>query len=87
MSLRLKNPTSAATREVVGFRLSAENILGHMSAGTVNDKDPATDKSTGGGINSFSGYLKVTTTPVMLLLTLRCLEQHRSDYLCKDYSS
>ena len=60
----VKNPTSAATREVVGFRLSAENILGHMSAGTINDKDPATEKSTGGGINSFSGYLQVATTPV-----------------------
>lgn len=60
----IKNPTSASLREMAGFRLSAENILGHMSAGTVNDKDTVTEKSTGGGINTFSGYIQVATTPV-----------------------
>lgn len=60
----IKNPTSAATREVVGFRLSAEEILGHMSAGVTNDKNPTTEKSTGGGINMYSGYIKVAPTPV-----------------------
>lgn len=60
----IKNPNSASTREIAGFRLSAENILGHMSAGTINDKDSTTEKSTGGGINTFSGYLQVATTPV-----------------------
>lgn len=60
----IKNSGSAATREIVGFRLSAEEILGHMSAGTVNDLDPTTEKSTGGGINTYSGYLKVSETPV-----------------------
>ncbi len=59
----IKNPNSASTREVVGFRLSAEDILGHMSAGTVNDID-SNGLSTGGGIKSFSGYIKVGTTPV-----------------------
>lgn len=59
----IKNPTTAATREVVGFRLSAEEILGYMSAGTVNDID-SNGLSTGGGINSFSGYIKVGKTPV-----------------------
>ncbi len=58
----IKNPTTAATREIVGFRLSAEEILGYMSAGTVNDN--VSGFSTGGGINSFSGYLKVGNTPV-----------------------
>ncbi|WP_151980034.1 hypothetical protein [Acinetobacter guerrae] len=54
----IKNPTSASQREVVGFRLSAEDILGYLSAGTSNTADP-TD-----GIKSFSGYLKVAQTPV-----------------------
>lgn len=64
LEFAIKNPTSASTREVVGFRLSAEDILGHLSAGTANDYDPATQKSTGGGINSFSGYIQVAPTPV-----------------------
>lgn len=59
----IKNEGTAATREVVGFRLSAEEILGHMSAGTVNDE--VGGFSTGGGINSFSGYIKVGQTPVL----------------------
>ncbi|ENW99391.1 hypothetical protein F900_02557 [Acinetobacter modestus] len=60
----IKNPTSAALREVAGFRLSAEDILGHLSAGTLNDYNAATQKSTGGGINTFSGYIQVAPTPV-----------------------
>lgn len=59
----IKNPNSASTREVVGFRFSAEDILGYMSAGTVNDKG-SNDLSTGGGINTFSGYIGVANTPV-----------------------
>lgn len=58
----IKNAGSASTREVVGFRLSAEEILGHMSAGTANDN--VGGLSTGGGINSFSGYMAVGVTPV-----------------------
>ncbi|MCH4246362.1 MAG: hypothetical protein LKF82_00765 [Acinetobacter populi] len=54
----IKNPDNAATREIVGFRLSAEEILGYLSAGTANVANP-TD-----GIKSFSGYLKVAQTPV-----------------------
>lgn len=59
----IKNPGIAAQREVIGFRLSAEDILGHMSAGTINDKN-GSDVSTGGGIHSFSGYIRVGVTPV-----------------------
>ncbi len=54
----IKNPNTAATREVVGFRLSAEDILGYLSAGTSNVLNP-TD-----GIKSFSGFIKVAQTPV-----------------------
>ena len=59
----IKNPNSASMREVVGFRFSAEDILGYMSAGTVNDKG-SNNLSSGGGINSFSGYIGVANTPV-----------------------
>ncbi|MEN8321551.1 hypothetical protein [Acinetobacter junii] len=60
----IKNPQSASTREVSGFRLSAEEILGYLSAGTNNDINSSTGLSTGGGINTFSGFIKVGQTPV-----------------------
>lgn len=47
----IKNPTSAATREVMGFRVSAEKIVGLLTAGT-NDGTP-------NGINTLSGYMKI----------------------------
>ncbi|MCO8067080.1 hypothetical protein [Acinetobacter schindleri] len=47
---------SAATREVVGFRLGAEQILGLLTLGTENTQNP-TD-----GIKSFSGYMKMAQT-------------------------
>lgn len=47
----VKNPNSAATREVLGFRLSAEKIAGLMTMGTENSNDP-------NGLKSFSGYMK-----------------------------
>ncbi|OTG69328.1 hypothetical protein B9T25_01720 [Acinetobacter sp. ANC 4470] len=47
----IKNPTSAASREVLGFRLSAEKISGLMTLGTENSATP-------NGLNSFSGYMK-----------------------------
>ncbi|MGM1004949.1 hypothetical protein [Acinetobacter haemolyticus] len=59
----IKNPNSASTREIAGFRLSAEEILGYLTAGTRNDID-GNGLSTGGGINTFSGFLKVAQTPV-----------------------
>lgn len=50
----IKNPTSAATREVLGFRVSAEKIKGLMTLGTENSATP-------NGINTFSGYMKTKT--------------------------
>ena len=47
----IKNPTSASTREVAGFRVSAEKISGLMTLGTENSDKP-------NGLNSFSGYMK-----------------------------
>lgn len=58
LEFAIKNPTSAATREVVGFRLSAEEVYGYLSAGTANVANP-TD-----GIKTFSGFIKVGQTPV-----------------------
>ena len=51
----IKNPNSAATREVVGIRLSAEKALGLLTIGTENSASP-------NGINSLSGYLKINPT-------------------------
>jgi hypothetical protein len=58
MEFAIKNPNVASLREVVGFRFSAEDILGYLSAGTANVANP-TD-----GIKTFSGYIKVAQTPV-----------------------
>lgn len=48
----IKNPDSASTRQIVGLRLSAEKLVGLLTAGTQNS-------NTTNGINSLSGYLKV----------------------------
>ncbi|WP_179989380.1 hypothetical protein [Acinetobacter sp. YH12252] len=47
---------SASTREVVGFRLGAEEILGLLTLGTDNVQNP------NDGIKSFSGYMKMAQT-------------------------
>ncbi|WP_180106810.1 MULTISPECIES: hypothetical protein [unclassified Acinetobacter] len=51
IEIAIKDPKSAATREVMGFRLSAEKISGLMTLGTENSNTP-------NGINTFSGYMK-----------------------------
>lgn len=48
----IKNPQSSATREVVGYRLSAEKVKGLLTTGIANSAKP-------NGINSLSGYMKV----------------------------
>lgn len=51
----IKNPDSASTRELLGFRLSAEAIEGLMTLGTENSNTP-------NGINSFSGSFRTKET-------------------------
>ena len=54
----IKNPNSASTREVVGLRLSAEQITGLLSAGIENSSKPSqTD-----GIQNMSGFMRVAQT-------------------------
>lgn len=48
----VKNPNSASTREITGFRLSAEQVQGLLTAGTENSTVP-------NGINSISGFLRI----------------------------
>ncbi len=52
----IKNPNSASTREVIGFRTSAEKITGLLTAGTENTNSP-TD-----GIQRLSGYMQIAST-------------------------
>jgi|LULM01.1.fsa_nt_gb hypothetical protein len=54
----IKNPDSAAGREMVGFRLSAESIEGLLTAGLENLDSP----STTDGIQTLSGYMQVAGT-------------------------
>ncbi|MBH2030054.1 MAG: hypothetical protein I8H74_06230 [Moraxellaceae bacterium] len=51
----IKNPNSAATREVVGLNLSAEKAVGLITFGTENS-------ANANGINSLSGYMEVAAT-------------------------
>ena len=51
----IKNPNSASTREMMGFRLSAEKVLGMLTLGEENTGSPD-------GINSLSGALKIKPT-------------------------
>ncbi|MFT0696465.1 hypothetical protein ACDX34_20445, partial [Acinetobacter bereziniae] len=55
LEFAIKNPDAASTREVVGLRLSAEKVLGMLTAGTENSETP-------NGINSLSGFLKTKAT-------------------------
>lgn len=57
----IRNPESAALREVSGIRLSAEQISGLLTAGIEN---MGAGEVTTDGIKSFSGYLQVANTPV-----------------------
>lgn len=50
----IRNGNSTATREILGFRISAEKIAGLMTLGTENSNVP-------NGINTFSGYMKTKT--------------------------
>lgn len=62
----IKNPTSAATREVLGFRVSAEKIKGLMTLGTENSATP-------NGINTFSGYMKTKTASGVAMTEARTM--------------
>ena len=48
----IKNPNTAATREVVGFRIGSEAASGLLTFGTDNTDTP-------NGINSLSGYMSI----------------------------
>lgn len=50
----IRNPESAATREVVGLRLSAEHAKGLLTLGDSNSDTP-------NGINTFSGYMNIAS--------------------------
>ncbi|MGY5392196.1 hypothetical protein [Acinetobacter sp. NigerLNRRAM0016] len=66
LQFAIKNPNSAATREVVGFRVSAEKISGLMTLGTENSATP-------NGINTFSGYMKTKTASGTAVTTQRTM--------------
>lgn len=52
LQFAIKNPDSAAQREVLGVRMSAEKVMGLLTLGTENSATP-------NGINSFSGYMRI----------------------------
>lgn len=55
MQFAIKNPGSAATREIVGINLSSEKAVGLLTFGTENN-------AIKNGINSLSGYMQVAAT-------------------------
>lgn len=54
----IKNPDSSATREIIGFRSSAEKISGLLTAGLSNTANPTTTD----GIQSLSGFMQIAPT-------------------------
>ncbi|XID74367.1 hypothetical protein ACF3NA_07400 [Alkanindiges sp. WGS2144] len=58
MEFAIKNPETASTREVVGFRASAEKITGLLTAGLLNSATP----SSTDGIQSLSGFMRIAAT-------------------------
>lgn len=58
MEFAIKNPDTASTREVLGFRLSAEKISGLLTAGLLNNATP----STTDGIQNLSGFMRIAAT-------------------------
>jgi len=52
MEFAVKNPDSASTREIIGYRVSAERAQGLLTAGLENGLTP-------NGINSLSGFFRV----------------------------
>ena len=55
----IENPTSAASRNIVGFRLGALSALGMMSLGSNSNTSTLSDDT---GINSLSGDIGVTVS-------------------------
>ena len=58
MEFAIKNPDSASTREVLGFRASAEKIFGLLTAGI----DNLNYASTTDGIQNLSGFMRIAAT-------------------------
>lgn len=58
MEMAIKNPGSASTREVVGFRLSAEKISALLTAGLENLAGPTSTD----GIQTLSGFMRIAAT-------------------------
>lgn len=60
----IKSPESASTRELVGIRLGALNILGKLGLGSNTDLNTLADDV--GGIKSLSGDVNITMTNTIL---------------------
>ena len=54
LEFAIKNPNEASKREVVGFRVSAEKVVGLLTSGVENSKQA-------NGINTLSGYMKIAS--------------------------
>ena len=54
LEFAIKNPNQASQREVVGFRMSAEKVIGLLTSGVENSKQA-------NGINTLSGYMKIAS--------------------------
>ena len=52
LEFAIKNPDSASTRSIAGLRLSADKVVGLLTAGTENSGTP-------NGINTISGFMRI----------------------------
>lgn len=74
----IKNPNSASTRSIEGFRLSAESVIGMLTFGSENSQ------TSGGvgipnGINSLSGYMELNSASGTAVTNARNMTQAIGD--------
>jgi hypothetical protein len=70
----VKNPDSASTRSIEGFRLSAESVMGMLTFGSENSQ---TSSGVGipNGINSLSGYMELNSASGTAVTNARNMTQ------------
>ncbi|TCM69826.1 hypothetical protein EC844_10290 [Acinetobacter calcoaceticus] len=76
----IRNPESAAQREVLGLRMSAEKVKGLLTLGLENS-------ATSNGINSFSGYMKIKDATGTAYTQARNMTYDDTDMMLEGWAS
>lgn len=76
----IKNDSNPATREVVGWRLSAEKSIGLLSMGYQDAG--MTDAQAKNGLNSLSGYMSIGSATGVASTATRCMSYASANASC-----